>query len=103
MEVRSDLTDSPIPQLDGGGGEVRGEVDDNERDVLDLSNTSRWTEIERKKFSEMFDNAWNTLYRKDEDLRVNKSGENKEADPFEADDNFEAAKMWALSQKKSGH
>ena len=33
----------------------------------------------------MFDNAWNIIYNKDEDLSFNKKGENKEVDPFEAD------------------
>ena len=55
-----------------------------------------WNEIP------MFDNAWNSIYKKDEG-NVNKIGENKEVDPLEADDNIEAAKLWALSEKRSGH
>ena len=64
---------SPIPQLDGGGGET-----------------------------EMVDRAWKDIedFNKHIYINVVKRSENEEEHYNDLDDDIEAAKMWALSQKK---
>ena len=60
----------------GGGGEMQ---DKNE---IDISNISRWTEDDHKKFSEMFDRAWEN-YEEDKRKKLNVN-ENSENDDIEA-------------------
>ena len=99
---------SPIPQLDGGeagspilhldsfgdGAETEntGNFTNISDSVDDSRNPLRWTDEDFRKFGEMLDRAW---------PKVESDKTKETADSNEANDHFEDAKHWAISQKKS--